>query len=360
MRERVLHLVVGVAGRDVQPGRQVDVLDAGLLVGDARGDELRRVDELADDVGLPADEVGDELGLEAAPGQVVLRLEVAVGPPQVRPGREPVRPVDEAPLLVEPLDRAVAVAQPVDEPLEDALVVEQPQAGLVVDLVADDRRVLAVAGDDRADDPLGVEEVRRVGEVDLLARAPADRLARRAVAGDLRVAALEPHRDRVGRRPEDHADAALVGLVEDGLEPVEVEDAVLRLPGRPHRLPDADHGEARLGHQVEVRLQPRGALVLRVVGGAEADGGAFLRHPPSPRDPGPSASRPASSGRRGAGPAAPGPAPARRGTAAACRGAAGSLVTWAPSPHSTISPRYITATRWLRWRTTSRSWETNR
>ena len=184
--ERVLHLVVGVARRDVEPRGQVDVLDAGLLVGDAGGHELRGVDELADDVGLPADELGDELGLEAAPGQVVLRLEVAVGPPQVRPRREPVGPVDETPLLVEPLDGAVAVPQPVDEPLEDALVVQQPQAGLVVDLVADDRRVLAVAGDDRADDPLGVEQVRRVGEVDLLARAPADRLARRALARDLR------------------------------------------------------------------------------------------------------------------------------------------------------------------------------
>ena len=321
MRERVLHLVVGVAGGDVEARGQVDVLDAGLLVGDAGGHELRRVDELADDVGLPADEVGDQLGLEAAPGQVVLRLVVAVGAPQVGPGREPVGPVDETPLLVEVLDGPVAMPQPVDEPLEDALVVEQPQAGLVVDLVADDRRVLAVAGDDRADDALGVEQVRRVGEVDLLARAPADRLARRALAGDLRVAALEPHRDRVGRRPEDHADAALVGLVEDGLEPVEVEDAVLGLPGRPHRLPDPDHGEPRLGHQVEVGLEPRRALVLGVVGGPEAHAGGgagrLVRHRRRPGRGGTLCAR------RGVGPASRGRRPVRPGTAASCTGAAG-------------------------------------
>ena len=71
-----------------------------------------------------------------------------------------------------------------------------------------------------------------------------------------------------------HADAALVGLVEHRLEPVEVEDAVLGLPGRPHRLPDADHGEPGLGHQVEVGLETRRALVLGVVGGPEADAGA--------------------------------------------------------------------------------------
>ena len=171
------------------------------------------------------------------------------------------------------------MTQPVDEPLEDALVVQQPQAGLVVDLVADDRRVLAVTRHDGTDDPLRVEEVRRVGEVDLLARAPADRLARRTLARDLGIAALEPHRDRVGRRPEDHADATLVGLVEHRLEPVEVEDAFLGLPCRPHGLADADHREPRLRHQVEVGFEVRRALVLRVVGGTEADGlGPVFRH----------------------------------------------------------------------------------
>jgi hypothetical protein len=56
----------------------------------------------------------------------------------------------------------------VDEALEDAVVVEQFVAGLVVHLEADDRGVAGVAADDLADDPLGVEPERRVGEVDLL------------------------------------------------------------------------------------------------------------------------------------------------------------------------------------------------
>ena len=45
-------------------------------------------------------------------------------------------------------------------------------------------------------------------------------------------------------------------------------------------------------------------------------------------------------------PAGPGRAPGRPGTAAGCRGARGRAVTWSPSPHSTISPCNMTATRW--------------
>ena len=41
-------------------------------------------------------------------------------------------------------------------------------------------------------------------------------------------------------------------------------------------------------------------------------------------------------------------------------GCSGWAVTWSPEPVSTISPWYMTATRWLMWRTTARSCEMNR
>ena len=66
-------------------------------------------------------------------------------------------------------------------------------------------------------------------------------------------------------------DAARVRAVEHGLQPVELEAAVLGLPGRPHGLADADDGEPGLGHQVEVALQPVVRLVLGVVGDAVED-----------------------------------------------------------------------------------------
>jgi hypothetical protein len=174
----------------------------------------------------------------------------------------------------------------VDEALKDALVVEEVQARLVVDLPADDRRVVGVPGDDLADDPFGVEAERGVREVHLLAGTPAEALPGGVLAGDLRVLAGQPRRHGVRRRADDDGDAALVGPVEDRLEPVEVEAPVLRLPGRPDRFAHPDHGEVGLGHQVEVGLEPfvgpqfgvvRGR-VLVVVRGAEQDAGGQFRH----------------------------------------------------------------------------------
>ena len=192
------------------------------------------------------------------------------------------RPVDEAPFAVEGLHVAVLMAQPVDELLEHALVVEDLEARLVVDLEADHGRVVGVARQDLADDPLGVELERGVGVVDLLPSAPVDALAGAVLAGDLGVEAHEPRRDGVRRGAEDDGDAALVRAVEDRLEPVEFELPVLGLPSAPDGFAHADHREARLDHEVEVGLQPRTGglgvesfngvrLVLEVIRGPEQD-----------------------------------------------------------------------------------------
>lgn len=285
-QEAVLHVVVRVAGGDVEPGGQLVVLNSLAGVRDAGGDELLGADVLAHDVRLPADELGDLAGLELPPGDVVLRLDVAVGRPQVCPRRQAVGPIRQAPLAVEGLDVPVLVAQMVDEALEDTLVVEEMQARLVVDLPADDRRVVGVPGDHLADDPLGVEAEGWVGEVHLLAGAPAEALSGGVLPGDLRVLTGQPRRHRVRRCADDDGDAALVGAVEDRLEPVEVEAPVVRLPGRPDRFADPDHGEVRRGHQVEVGLElfvgPQFGIVrgrvLVVVRGAEQDAGGQFRH----------------------------------------------------------------------------------
>ena len=98
----------------------------------------------------------------------------------------------------------------------------------------------------------------------------------RSLARDLRVAAHQPHGQRVRRRAEDDVDAARVRAVEDRLEPVQLEPALVGLPRGPHRLPDADHREARrrMRSRSRSRVSGRGrrpARVLVVVGGAEAD-----------------------------------------------------------------------------------------
>jgi hypothetical protein len=188
-----------------------------------------------------------------------------------------VRPVREAPFAVEGLDVAVLRLEAAYEPLERAAVVEELHAGLVIDLEADHRGVVGVAGDDRADDPLGVEEERRVRVVDLLARAPGHGFAGAALGGDLGVRGLQPRRDRVGRRAEDDGDASLVRPVEHRLQPVEVELVVTRLPRRPHRFADADDRELRVLHEVEILRRTVLAVVLGVIGGAEEDAGGLVR-----------------------------------------------------------------------------------
>ncbi len=277
-REGVLHVVVRVARGDVQGVGDLVVLHRGVVVGEAGGDELVGAGVLAGDAGLPGDELGGLARLERPPGDVVLRLLVVVGLPQVGPGGEPVRPVDQAPLPVEGLHVAVGVAQVVDEALEDAVVVRQAKAGLVVDLEADDGRVRGVPVEDRPGDAFGVVAEGGVGEVGLLAGAPAHALPRRPVADDLRVLPGQPRRDGVGGRAEDDRDAALVGSVEHRRQPVELEPAVLGLPGGPDGLADPDDGEPRLGHQVEVFLEPLVRLVLVVVGGAEQDARGQREH----------------------------------------------------------------------------------
>ena len=127
--------------------------------------------------------------------------------------------------------------------------------------------------ENRANDPLGVDAEDRVREVDLLTGAPGNPLPCFAFRGDLGVRDLQPRRHRVGRGAENHSDAASMRTVEDRLEPLQVELAVARFPCRPHRFADANDGESRRLHEVEIEVETLAGVVLRVVGGAEENSG---------------------------------------------------------------------------------------
>ena len=101
-----------------------------------------------------------------------------------------------------------------------------------------------VPGDDLADDALRMEAGRPGCVKSASCRAPHGiGVPGAALAGDLRILPGQPRRHGIGRRAEDHGDAALVRTVEHRLQPLEVEPAVLGLPGRPDRLADPDDGE---------------------------------------------------------------------------------------------------------------------
>ena len=84
-RERILHGVVRVPGGHVESPGEVGVVDGRPVVGDAGRHELVVPGVLAGDAGLPGDELGGQLGLEGSPGQVILRLPVAVRSSTGRP-----------------------------------------------------------------------------------------------------------------------------------------------------------------------------------------------------------------------------------------------------------------------------------
>jgi hypothetical protein len=269
VRESLLHRVIGVSGGHVETSYQLVVGDCRTLVRDTGRDELVRSRVLADDVGLPGDELSGLVCLELPPRHVVLRLHVAVGRPQIGPVRQSVGPVHESPLVVERLHVAVPVPQAVHEPLEHPAVVQQLVPGLVVDLEPDHRRMTGVPLGDPADHPLGVEPEAGMGEVDLLSRAPADALTCPPLTGDLRIEPRQPRRYGVRRGAEQDRDVTFVGTVEDGLQPVQLEAPVLRLPGGPDRLPHPDHREVGRGHLIEILLETILRLVLVVVRSSE-------------------------------------------------------------------------------------------
>ena len=91
--EGVLHGVVRVPGGHIEGAGEAGVVHGRPFVGDARRDELVVAGVLPHDIGLPGDEFGGQLGLERAPGEIVLRLPVAVWFPQISPGAELVGPV---------------------------------------------------------------------------------------------------------------------------------------------------------------------------------------------------------------------------------------------------------------------------
>src|SRR3954453_15343654 len=126
-----------------------------------------------------------------------------------------------------------------------------------------------VATKDRADHPVGMEEEGWVREIDFLPSPPRDPFARGSFAGDFRIQPGQPRRHCIRGGAKDDGDDPPRGPGENRLEPVQIELAVLRFPGRPDRLTDSDDREVRLLHEIEIDIQPVIRLVLVVVSRTE-------------------------------------------------------------------------------------------
>ena len=149
---------------------------------------------------------------------------------------------------------------------------------------------------------------------------------------------------RPGRDAEDRRDARVPGQVE--LIATDVERASAHADSfisGSHFQPAAAPPP---GAELDVRRRRLAAIVTLRAAVPE-------RAAPGP-PPGPGGSSPRGRSRRRR------PRPGSRRAARGCRGDAGRRRARRPGPSSTISPRYITATRSAMWWTTARSWAMNR
>ncbi len=181
-------------------------------------------------------------------------------------------PVVQEPGAAEVFRRAEFLFQVVLEADEDVVVGGAVAARLVVDLPADDVRVVLVVRGDAADQALRVEAVGGGIRVHVLAHAV--RVLRAVELGrqDFRMLARHPRGDRIGGRAHDDLDAGLAHRVDDAVHPRRLEAAVLRLPQAPCRFAQAHDVEAgRLDH-LDVLVQPLVGHVFVIVRRAVQDG----------------------------------------------------------------------------------------
>ena len=238
------------------------------------GNELVVVRIFAHDVGLPLQEgahlVAAELVELTAEGFVDGRGHIR----EVLPGVHTIGPVVEAKVMVHLIEVAIEfLVQVFDEQtlhvVGDRIVV----LGLVIHLIADDRRMVGHVGDEPADHALTVETVGGVNDIHDLACA----VFAFAVRGDgehARVELDEPAGHGVGRRTDDDVDVGALGRVEGAVHIGEVEFARLGFAGAPRGFGDANHVEPGVLHHPHILIDTIDALhheVFVVVGGAEKD-----------------------------------------------------------------------------------------
>ena len=285
----VLGRVVDVHTGDVHALRRLEMVDGRLhaegvaapLEVEVVGDELVGLGVLAHDVGLPLEEFGHLRTTEAVELAAQRLVDRTGHIREVLPGVDAVGPVIQAEAGVELVQVVVEfLAQVLDEQglhvRGDRVVV----LGLVVDLIADDGRMVGHVRDEPADDALRVEPVRRVGDIHDLAGAVLAR-AGRGDGQDLGMHLHHPGGHRVGRRADDHVNAGALGRVEGAVNMREVEDARLGFLGAPGGFRDADQVDAGLLHHPHVFIHAVEVLghVFVVVRRSEQDAvGMGSRH----------------------------------------------------------------------------------
>ncbi len=261
---------VVVVGDDVDGLGELPQVDVGVVAGhEVRRHGLDRVDR-AEQFGLGPVE------LEQLPGREALEVEDVggVGDRRRRQGREDLvpggvrlRPERGAPRRVEAVEVGVALAQPGAELGGGRRGVRAGvvAAVLVVDVPQLHGGVVVVAAGHLLGDAQGLGEVDVRGGVEALAGAVGEAAALGVDRERLGVGGGEPGGRGGGGGGEADLDAARVEEVEDLVEPVELEPALLGLELGPGEDADADAVDAGLAHQAHVLVPDLARPLLGVV-----------------------------------------------------------------------------------------------
>ena len=150
--------------------------------------ELVRAELLAHQAGLPCQEPGGQQVLVAVPLQFPSGVQDAVARRDLGPVMQALAPVDQSPDPVQSFDAGKLLPQ---VPYETGLHIGTSRtvgSGLIVHLVADYGRVVAVMFGDLANDTLGIAQKIRVRDVHILADPVGGSLAIQPRHQDLRDA----------------------------------------------------------------------------------------------------------------------------------------------------------------------------
>ena len=199
---------------------------------------------------------------------------------QIVPVPDGIAPVGQAEFFIHLLDRTELCLQVFFELPADALSRCAIVFGLVVELITDDTVILLRDLTEFPDNPLRIEEIRRICDIhDLTSSVNCLRLlpeSRRSVirlGKNGRILLHKPGRHRIGRCSDNYLHPRPFAVLQSFDEDREIKDAVLLLPCAPRRFRNTDdihpgflhHRKVLVDTLVQIFLHAGKRLIFRII-----------------------------------------------------------------------------------------------
>src|SRR5205807_5884194 len=188
------------------------------------------------------------------PLQLPARIDDSIPHRNFGPIVQPLPPVVQPPDLVELIRRLEPGLQVIYKANLHIWIGSAGRGSLVINLIANDVRIILVMFQESSDDALAIEAVSGMGEIGVLTQAIVQGLAAQACDDDLGVLLVKPGGDGIGRSSENNLDSRRMQLVYDAVHPCELELPFVGLPETPTRLADSHHADAGLLHQADILI----------------------------------------------------------------------------------------------------------